>query len=99
LLAVVLTGCASVQKVSAARVLQNGPDHIRLTDEPCESTAGVLATLPPEMRKTLKAGSVYWHGKHYAACYQEHPNHILIVDESGDGGQIDLNQFLRETEI
>lgn len=101
LIVVLLAGCASFGTASAARIARDGAgNHVRLTDEPCTSTKGALATMPPEIRKQARAGSVYWQGKVYEACWLEHDkDHDWIVDEDGDDAMAPKSVFKRETEI
>lgn len=85
---------------AAARVMKDTQgNHIRLTNEACTSTAGMLAQLPTALRLELKAAEVYWQGKSYAACYREDGEYILIVDEEGDSGAMNASEFKKDLEV
>ena len=71
---------------------------VRLLESPCTSTAGVLSSIPAPTRKQMKAASVNWQGKEYAACWLKlgDDKHYFLIDESGDQGIVQKKAFVDE---
>ena len=78
-------------------------NEIRLLETPCESKAGVLATMPEAARANAKAAWIKYEGKIYSACYVLRGRwglgQVLIVDETGDGGAVPAEVFKVVTSI
>lgn len=58
---------------------------------PCETVAGVFATMPEALRKEFKAAKLIWDDKLYEACWTHSGATITVVDETGDGGEVPLS--------
>jgi hypothetical protein len=83
-----------ISATHAARTMEDGKGNsVRLSDEPCVSTAGVLATMPEKARKDFKAATIRWEDKDYAGCWTDTGTHYFIIDESGDNGHVNKRAF------
>jgi len=94
LLAAVLAVVAS-QVYAGDKVLSDQTGNsIRLKDAPCTSTAGTLATIPVGVRPNMKAATLHWQGKDYAACWMLRDERtVFVFDESGDSGLLYRHAF------
>lgn len=95
-IAMLLACAATVVSAEPRTYKDDKGNYVRLTDDPCVSTAGVLSTIPSALRPELKAATIYWEGKLFAACYRDRGTQIDIIDESGDGGTVDARAFRKD---
>lgn len=88
------------QSAFGARIISDEKgNHIRLTDEPCVSTAGIFATMTSRERPSFRRADIYWDGKGYAACWTDlGDGTVFVIDEEGDNANIDKRALKEEVQ-
>lgn len=67
-----------------------GGDWVRLSDEPCEVSAGWLK---------LQKAEMFYQGKLYAACWALVGDSVLVLDEAGDISTLPIRAFRKDEPV
>lgn len=67
---------------------------------PCTIKTGPFKDMSPEVRKTVRAATLHWEGKQIKACWKEvSPGIVAVLDETGDGGHMVLESFVKLRDV
>lgn len=89
-----ILGITSLSAVATeSLVFKTGKNVITILLAPCDTKAGVFATMPDTIRSEFQAAKILWDGKEFAGCWAAKPGSVYLIDETGDQGEIPMSEF------